>query len=127
MEPEPVVNFSLLASALEKYRGERELTLRSAAAESGVSASTLSRIERKEARPDLDTVRLIADWIGLPLDKVLQKPRARSRRRKPAAKAAEIMARFEAHLRAEPDLDPETADALAGILKHAYRQMVRER
>lgn len=44
-----------------------------------------------------------------------------------ATKAAEIMARFEAHLHAEPDLDPETADALAGILKHAYRQMLRER
>ncbi|MCA9751668.1 MAG: helix-turn-helix transcriptional regulator [Gemmatimonadetes bacterium] len=121
------MDFTVLARATRKFRKEQGLSLRSAAEQCGVSASTLSRIEREEARPDIDTIRRVVDWAGLPLEKVLLRRRDTEGRRKPASKPAEVMARFEAHLRAEPNLDPDTADALAGFLKIAYREMLRKK
>jgi DNA-binding XRE family transcriptional regulator len=46
-------------------REMRKLSLRQAAAEAGVDASTLSRVERGKT-PDVRTLALLIDWLGLP-------------------------------------------------------------
>lgn len=84
----------------------------------------MSRIERGEARPDLDTVRAIVDWIDVPLEKVVggqdstKKPKRKSSRK-------DTLSNVEIQFRADPNLKPETAEALISIVKAAYEEMVR--
>jgi transcriptional regulator with XRE-family HTH domain len=52
-----------LATALRRARGD--LTLRDVARVTGVSASTLSRIERHQHRIALETFLALCDWLGV--------------------------------------------------------------
>ena len=60
-----MLDLKKLAFAVELRRGRR--TLRDVEEEAGVSASTLSRIERG-IQPDLDTYARICDWLDKPMD-----------------------------------------------------------
>jgi transcriptional regulator with XRE-family HTH domain len=53
----------LFSAALRTRRGERGL--REVAAEIGVSASTLSRVENSET-PDMETFLILCTWVGWP-------------------------------------------------------------
>lgn len=53
-----------LGAELKDYREENELSLRAVAGETGISASTLSRLERGHV-PDLETVEALADFLGI--------------------------------------------------------------
>ena len=120
MEPSKAVNFSVLSETLRTYRKARNLSLREASKESKISVSTLSRIERAEARPDTDTIRALVDWMRvlLPLDT----PRHGAPH--PTRQMAQTLAQVEVHLRADPNLDADTAHALAVILRTAYKRFV---
>lgn len=126
MEPQPAVDFRKLADLVKRHRKHQGLSLRRAAEESRVSSSTLSRIERCEAKPDLDTVRLLVDWVGVSLESVAGRQVRRKKKRK-VEQMASTLTNVEVHLRADPNLDEETAEALVDILKAAYSRFAKDK
>lgn len=59
---------------LKALRVERNLTLTEVAAASGVSASTLSRLEGGQRRPNLELLLPLARLYGVPLDDMVDAP-----------------------------------------------------
>ncbi|NUT70898.1 helix-turn-helix domain-containing protein [Pseudarthrobacter sp. C4D7] len=59
---------------LKAFRVERNLTLTEVAAASGVSASTLSRLEAGQRRPNLELLLPLARLYGVPLDDMVDAP-----------------------------------------------------
>ena len=53
------------AQAVCIWRAARSLSLRDVADKTGVSASTLSRIEQGKFTPDLETYLAVCSWLGL--------------------------------------------------------------
>ena len=105
------LDMDILTAYLKARRGE--MGLREAANQIGeISASTLSRIENGKV-PDMETFLRLCDWIGLPSDTFL----IHSDDDASTASTPEII---EAHLRADRDLDPDTAEAIAKMVKSAY-------
>jgi transcriptional regulator with XRE-family HTH domain len=60
---------------LRALRVRRNLTLKEVSASSGVSASTLSRLESGQRRPNLELLLPIAQLYGVPLDDLVGAPR----------------------------------------------------
>jgi transcriptional regulator with XRE-family HTH domain len=118
------IDLAGLAVLVKGHRHRRDLTLKQASAECGVSGSTISRVERQEARPDLATIRQLVDWLEIPIDRVVRqgvKKRTKSKR-----DSAEVMGNIEVQLRADPKLPPKAADALIQIMRAAYTQFVED-
>lgn len=127
MNPKTVVDFEGLGVLVKGFRTSQKLDLRAAAKASGVSASTLSRIERGEARPDLDTVKLLVDWVGVPLEKVISSPKEKGAKKPVAQKAADPFGSVEVQFRADPNLTPKAAEAIITIMKAAYEELAKKR
>lgn len=60
-----------LANAVLMKRRADRLSLRRAQQITGISASTLSRIECKKGVPDFDVVMTIREWLCVPLSNLL--------------------------------------------------------
>ena len=118
-----------LAALVKAKRRELNLSLREVARLSGISPSTLSRLERgiAPALPDAETLEKIAQWMGVPVDELIaapspgQPPLNRSGQ-VPELSTPEVV---EVHLRADKNLSPQTARALAELFKLAYEQFTR--
>lgn len=107
-----------LAALVKTKRGKRGL--REIAEEIGnVSASTLSRIE-KGKMPDLDTFLRLCDWLEVSPDQFFENTSSREKPDLPHAPGARTVDAVTAHLRADKELDPETAEALANMVRAAY-------
>ena len=65
------VNTSELGNAVRRRREERGLSLRDVADKTGVSASTLSRIENGTGKPDADNIARLASWLDMPIERVM--------------------------------------------------------
>ena len=113
--PDP--NYAFVRERLKKTRERRSLKLRLVEAETGVSATTLSRIERGATTPDLDTLNAVIDWLQLDGSDVFN-----------AAPATPDSTpdRVRALLRADPKLDSQTAQALAAVFETAYTEFADE-
>jgi transcriptional regulator with XRE-family HTH domain len=111
--PERLPDYELVRERLRRARKQRNLSLRQVADEIDVSPSTLSRVERG-AQPDLETVNRLIDWLELDRSAVFH---SAPKDPKDTTKQVEVL------LRADKNLDPRTARALAGIYKAAYREM----
>lgn len=118
MNPRTIVDFIGLGALVKGHREGKGLSLRDAGEECGVSSSTLSRIERGEARPDLDTVQALVDWVGVPLERVVH--RRGDTPKRTDKKRSDPLASVEVQFRADPNLRPEAAEALIRIMKQAY-------
>jgi len=80
----------------------------------GVTASTLSRIERENA-PDLESFMRLCRWLGVSADAF---------RPAPLTEVAESMSMpdvIEANLRADRILPTEAVDALSQMIRFAYK------
>lgn len=112
-----------LGSAIKRRREELGLSLRDVADVTGVSASTLSRIENGTGKPDADNIARLTGWLDMPIDRVMNKQSAASDVEPviyyPHEATPEIV---EAHLRADKNLSPETANALSELFRVAYKQ-----
>lgn len=112
-----------LGSAIKRRREELGLSLRDVADVTGVSASTLSRIENGTGKPDADNIARLTSWLDMPIDRVMNKQSAASDVEPviyyPHEATPEIV---EAHLRADKNLTPETANALSELFRVAYKQ-----
>jgi transcriptional regulator with XRE-family HTH domain len=118
------VNTSELGTAVRRRREQRGLSLRDVADVTGVSASTLSRIENGTGKPDADNIARLAKWLDMPIERVLHHGPRDSADPKPVVyypheSTPEIV---EAHLRADKHLTPETAKALSELFRVAYAQ-----
>jgi len=120
----PLVNTEELGRAIRRRREERKQSLRDVADETGVSASTLSRIENGTGKPDADNIARLVSWLDMPMERILAGRSSDSQSAKPVVyfpheSTPEIV---EAHLRADRNLTPETASALSELFRVAYSQ-----
>src|SRR3981081_913263 len=118
------VNTSELGGALRRRREQQGLSLRDVADLTGVSASTLSRIENGTGKPDADNIARLASWLGMPIERVRPHgPRSPTDPKPvvyyPHESTPEIV---EAHLRADRHLTADTARALSELFRVAYAQ-----
>ncbi len=122
-----LVDIKELGKILKRRREELGLSLRDLSIETGISASTLSRIENGVGKPDADNIARLADWLKMPLDRILRKSKKDNLEAViyyPSESTPEIV---EAHLRADKNLSPETAKALAELFRVAYEQFSRRK
>lgn len=112
-----------LAALVKAKRGRQGL--RETADEIGeISASTLSRIEQGKM-PDLDTFMRLCDWLNVsPHEFFEQKQESGASNNaselpvlSPTMTTPELI---EVHLRADRELEPETVEALANMVRAAY-------
>ena len=108
---------SAFYDALDGQRQGRRLNWKQVAAESGVSASTLTRMAQGK-RPDVDGLAALASWSGLTVDDYV-----RSDEKRPEP---ESLAKITTYLRSDRNLSPESATALDQMIKSAYERL-RER
>ena len=115
----PLKQISLLIRA--KRRQNNDQPLRDAASDAKVSAATLSRLERglSATLPDATTLNKLAQWLGISLSELLQEKRSASKSTVPESTLPEYV---EVHLRADKNLSPKTAKALAQMFKALYEQ-----
>lgn len=121
-----LINTEELGRAIRRRREELGLSLRDVADQTNVSASTLSRIENGTGKPDADNIARLTTWLDVPLERILGRGRedgdAKAVVYFPHESTPEIV---EAHLRADRNLSPETADALSQLFRVAYSQFSR--
>lgn len=118
-----LVNTEELGRAIRRKREGLGLSLRDVADETTVSASTLSRIENGTGKPDADNIARLTKWLDVPMERILG-----GQADNDSAKPVVYFARestpeiVEAHLRADRNLTPETANALSELFRVAYTQ-----
>ena len=121
-----LINTEELGRAIRRRREELSLSLRDVADQTNVSASTLSRIENGTGKPDADNIARLTSWLDMPLERILNRSREENDPKAvvyyPHESTPEIV---EAHLRADRNLSPETADALSQLFRVAYSQFSR--
>ncbi|PWT94921.1 MAG: hypothetical protein C5B55_02040 [Blastocatellia bacterium] len=122
-----LVNTEELGRAVHRRREELGLSLRDVANVTGVSASTLSRIENGTGKPDADNIARLTSWLDVPMERILSGRHPQSAAANPVVyypqePTPEIV---EAHLRADRNLTPETASALSELFRVAYAQFSR--
>lgn len=101
-------------SALDAQRVSKGLNWKDVATQSGVSASTLTRMAQGK-RPDVDSLAALIAWSGLDVDDYIrfEEPKPES----------ETLAKITTYLRTDRNLSPESATALEEMIKAAYRQL----
>lgn len=127
MAEKSLVNTVELGRAIRRKREEQGLSLRDVADETGVSASTLSRIENGTGKPDADNIARLTTWLNVPMERIMGGREGGADEAKavvyfPQESMPEIV---EAHLRADRNLTPDTAQALAELFRVAYAQFSR--
>ena len=103
-------------SALESTKLARGLTWKQVADQSGVSASTLTRMAQGR-RPDVDGLAALSSWSGLDIDDFV-----RTEGEKPAA---EPLAMISTYLKSDRNLTPESSTALDELIKATYARLKR--
>jgi len=113
-----------LSELIRRKRLMEGLSLRKAAAQCNVSVATLYRAEKAEGVPDTKTLTSIAGWLNVPLDEFLLtgKERDAKEAKQASVSTPEVV---EVHLRADKNLSPETAAALADVFRAAYEHFSR--
>jgi transcriptional regulator with XRE-family HTH domain len=118
-----LINTIELGRAIKRRREELGLSLRDVADKTDVSASTLSRIENGTGKPDADNIARLTNWLDMPVDRVMKTQNAQKGVEPviyyPHEATPEIV---EAHLRADKNLNEETAKALSELFRVAYTQ-----
>lgn len=112
--PAERLDVAQLGALVRQHRGAQ--SLRQAAAEAGVSFSTLSRVEAG-AQPDLASFTAICAWIGVSPSRFFS-PVA-ERRETPLEEAI-------THLSADPRLKPEAASSIASVIRQMYEVLAEE-
>ena len=102
--------------ALDSTRQARKLNWKQVAAETGVSASTLTRMAQGR-RPDVDGLAALASWSGLSADDFV--------RSDVEVPAPDTLAQITTYLRSDRNLTPEAATALDELIKATYERLRR--
>jgi transcriptional regulator with XRE-family HTH domain len=120
-EADPLINVTELGLYIKRKRESERLSLRAVAKQTQVSASTLSRIENGTGIPDTPTLARLAKWLNIPFERIVASgsPNGSPIIYYPQESIPDIV---EAHLRADSNLTPERARALAELFRVAYNQ-----
>lgn len=123
------VDLAKLALLLGNYREQHAITLRDATKATGISASTLSRIERQDVVPDTDTLVKLSKWMGVDVSEVLGSPASTGQKSSNGKtnkldSSVSTITNIELQLRADPNLDSKGVEALKTILAKAYELYV---
>ena len=118
----PQRRISLLIKA---KRREADLGVREAAADCGISAATLSRLERgiNPQLPDASTLTKLAKWLGTDVNNLLVHNETDSESDLPQHTTPEFV---EVHLRADKNLTSDTADALSKMFRQLYENVAKK-
>ncbi|UVK48419.1 helix-turn-helix domain-containing protein (plasmid) [Mesorhizobium sp. AR07] len=104
-----------LHAALDGERIARGLNWKDVSAESGVSASTLTRLSQGK-RPDVDSLTALTHWLGLSADRFMGVPQKGFGGASPLAQISSI-------LRDDPNLNKAAATALDQLIKATYARL----
>ncbi|HLK83739.1 MAG TPA: helix-turn-helix transcriptional regulator [Xanthobacteraceae bacterium] len=104
-----------LRAALDGERIARGLTWKDVSAESGVSASTLTRLSQGK-RPDVDSLTALTHWMGVSADRFMGVPQKGFGGASPLAQISSI-------LRDDPNLNKDAATALDQLIKSTYARL----
>ncbi len=105
-----------LHAALDSERVARILTWKDVSAQSGVSASTLTRLSQGR-RPDVDSLAALTGWLGISADLFMgSRPRA-------AFGAASPLTQISTIIREDPNLNSDAAIALDELVKSTYARL----
>jgi len=118
-QSEPFINAVELGKRLKAKRRSDHLSIREVAQETGVSAPTISRVERGLHLPERDNLLRLARWADVRIDPD-EKHRLNAIVHEPNASTVEAV---ELHLRADPNLKREDAEALAEMFRLAYNML----
>jgi transcriptional regulator with XRE-family HTH domain len=100
--------------ALEATVTARSKSWKEVAAETGVGASTLTRMAQGR-KPDAASLAALSAWAGLNPSDFVQAPYK--------ATGPEALAQISTLLRGDPNLDPEGAEAVEAIVRTAYERL----
>ena len=120
---EDLINVKELGRYIRRKREVERLSLRAVAKVTGVSPSTLSRIETaKGFIPDAPTLARLSQWLQVPIERIVGLTSNNNTENAPVVyyRNESTPAIIEAHLRADPNLTPETARALSDLFRIAY-------
>lgn len=101
--------------ALDAARAARQLNWKEVAFQSGVSASTLTRLAQGK-RPDVDSLAALVNWSGLSADEFVGGDRGTR---------PEALAQITALLSGDDRLNDEGKDAMIGMITAAYERLSR--
>lgn len=111
-------NVESFYAAIDSQRQSKKLTWKQVAEQSGISASTLTRMAQGR-RPDVDSLAALLAWSGLKAEFFVQGSKDQTE--------SEPLAQITAYLRADPHLTPEGAAALEAIVKAGYERLRKDR
>ncbi len=100
--------------ALDATRQARSLNWKQVAAQSGLSASTFTRMAQGR-RPDVDGLAALTSWSGLSADDFMRSDAKQS--------DPEPLAMISTYLRSDKNLTPEAAAALDEVVKATYKRL----
>lgn len=104
-------------AALDSQRQSKRLNWKQVAEESGVSASTLTRMAQGR-RPDVDSMAALLVWSGLDANAFVHHDRS--------DQPSDNLATITAYLRADPHLTPEGSAAIEAVVKAAYEKLRKD-
>lgn len=115
-----------ISALIKAKRRETDLGVRAAAKECGISAATLSRLERGISPNigDTGTLTKLATWIGVSMNELFSADAPSKKSSGPETTTPEVV---EVHLRADKNLPPQTAEALAKMFKVLYEQATQQK
>jgi transcriptional regulator with XRE-family HTH domain len=100
--------------ALDSTVTARGKTWKQVATETGVSASTLTRMAQGRG-PDAASLAVLSAWAGLNPSDFVKAPYKGSQ--------PEAIAQISTLLRSDPNLDADSAEAVEAIVKAAYQRL----
>lgn len=103
-----------LGRLVREHRGRQ--SIRQAAAEAGVSFSTLSRVEAG-AQPDLATFLRLCAWLEEPPERFF---------RSAVQKPTDTIDAVASHLFADPRLSPDAAKRISQVVRDLYAALAQE-
>ena len=109
-----------LHAAMDAQRRSRRLTWKDVATESGVSASTLTRLSQGR-QPDVNSLAALTGWLGMSADNFMpSEPVSKFGSPSPLAQISSIIHR-------DPHLSPEGVAALEEMIKATYARLRTDR
>lgn len=108
---------SAFYQALDSARASKTMNWKQVAEESGVSASTLTRMAQGK-RPDVDSLTALVRWAGLSADAFVRDPSEMSY-------VTEPLTQITAVLQADPSLPDDGRDAMIDMITAAYTRLRR--
>ena len=105
-----------LHAALDSERRSRRLTWKNVATESGISASTLTRLSQGR-QPDVNSLAALTFWLGMSADQFMRGERVEQ------FGAASPLAQISSIIHRDPHLSSEGSTALEEMIKATYARL----